>query len=415
MKTAYIISTGTELLLGTTIDTNSVFLSQQLGGMGFRVVGKSIVGDNKQQMNRAFELALQCADVVVATGGLGPTFDDLTKTVACELLGCEMVLNEEETTRLKEFFLRRQRDMPEINLKQAMFPTEAVIVKNVRGTAPGMYLKKEGKLLILLPGPPSEMKPMFKDEIIPLLSADFVKDLTKIVSSTIKVLGPGESKVEEMLGDLMEDMGGCSMALLAVDGEIHIKITAEGNEPEKSEKILKRECSRISERLGKYVYGFDEETLPSIVGQLLLKEGSTLALAESCTGGLISKMITDLPGSSQYYWGGANTYSNQSKMIFLGVDESTISTYGAVSPETAEQMARGILRAAGVQYGLAITGIAGPGGGTTDKPVGLVYIALATKDNCQTKELKFVGSRDAVRNLSAKSALDFLRRYLQGK
>ncbi len=414
MKSAYILSTGTELLLGTTIDTNSVFLSQELNNMGFRVVGKSVTGDNREQMEKAFQLGLSSADIIIATGGLGPTFDDLTKKVACEILGCEMVLRQEEADRLREFFKRSRREMPEINLKQAMFPPESTVIKNDRGTAPGMYLKKKGKLVILLPGPPAEMKPMFKDEVIPLLQADFARDMHKIASRTIKVLGPGESKVEEMLGDLMEDAMGCSLALLAVDGEIHIKLTAEGNNPQKSELILDSLTGRIKEKLDKYIFGMDEETLQSCVGKLLLDKRSSLALAESCTGGLISKMMTDLPGSSQYYWGGANVYSNEAKTILLGVKEKTISKYGAVSRETAEEMAIGIRKRSGVQYGLSITGIAGPGGATDEKPVGLVYIGLSADNICQVKACKFVGSRDAIRNLSAKTALDYLRRYLQG-
>jgi len=411
LKTAYIISTGSELLAGTTLDSNSVFLSQKLMDLGIKVVGKSTVGDNYMHLTKAFELGIESADIVIASGGLGPTFDDLTKIVACELMGCKLELREEEAERIRDYFLKRNRPMPEINLRQAMFPAEAIALHNGRGTAPGMYLKKDGKLLILLPGPPREMTGMYLNEVEPLLKKDFKGEISEVIKKTIKILGLGESQVEERLGDLMHTPEDVSMALLAIDGEIQIRLTTEGHDEEKKYR-LNDICTKMIKRMGRNVFACDDETLVGKVANLLLAQGKSLAVAESCSGGLLSKMITDLPGSSQYFWGGITSYSNAAKQLFLDVKNETLNTYGAVSQETAREMAQGIRQRAGADVALSITGIAGPDGGT-DKPVGLVYIGLAWLDGCEVKELRLGGGRDLIRIISAKSALDFLRRHLQ--
>ncbi len=414
MKKVFLISTGTELLLGTTIDTNSVYLSEQLGDMGIRVTGKATVGDSKNQIENAFKYGLELADIVISSGGLGPTFDDLTKTVASEMMGCHLELRPSEEARLRAYFTSRQREMPQINLKQAMFPAEAEVLKNSRGSAPGMYLAKNDKLLILLPGPPHEMQVMFCDEVKPRLQRDFASDMHRVVKRTIKILGPGESKVEEILGELMTDTRGCSMALLATGGEVHIKITAEGENESDSERILAELSQAIQAKLGKHIFAYDDETLPERVGALLRQQGKKLAVAESCTGGLLGSFITDVAGSSAYFWGGIMSYSNEAKMRLLEVQPGTLAEYGAVSSPTADEMARGIRKVSGADLGLSITGIAGPDGGTDEKPVGLVYIGLAYENDCMVKELRFVGPREAIRKLSARSALDILRRHLEG-
>ncbi|MDD3365204.1 MAG: competence/damage-inducible protein A [Syntrophomonas sp.] len=413
MKNAYIISTGTELLLGTTLDSNSVFLSQKLIELGINIIGKSTVGDKHEQLTRAFALGLESADIIIASGGLGPTFDDLTKIVACELLECELELREEEDKHLREIFAQRHRPMPEINLRQAMFPVEAVALKNSLGTAPGMYLKKNDKLIILLPGPPREMTNMYLDEVEPLLKKDFALDIHKVFRRNIKTLGLGESQVEEKLGDLMHVPDGLAMALLAIDGEIHIRLTAEGQEEQSSRQCLADHSVKIVERMGRNVFAFDDETLLSRVASLLLTRGIRLAVAESCTGGLLSKMITDMAGSSTYFWGGVISYSNEAKQLVLGVKETTLIRHGAVSPENAREMAQGIRQIAGSDFALSITGIAGPDGESPDKPVGLVYIGLAYDGGCDVKELRLGGGRDIIRIISAKSALDLLRRHIE--
>ncbi len=412
MKKAYIISTGTELLLGSTIDTNSAFLGRKLTDIGIKVIGKSVVGDNREHLEEAFKLGLRSADLVISSGGLGPTRDDLTKEVACKVMGARMEIIEDEVKHLHEFFARRRRDMPESNIKQAMFPPESIILKNPLGTAPGMYLKKDNKVIILLPGPPREMENMYVQEVEPLLKKEFQLENNRAVSRIIKILGPGESQVEERLADVIDNAQGCSLALLAVDGEVHIKVTAEGEDIKDSRQMLEMITEKIKERLGDNIIGYDEETLSSIIAKLLVDKGKTIAVAESCTGGLIAKLITDLPGSSRYFWGSVTSYSNEAKKGLLNVKEETLVRYGAVSKETAVQMAQGLVDKYKVDVGLSTTGIAGPKGGTDKKPVGLVYIALADSNGCRVKEMRFVGRREAIRLLTAKTALDLLRRYL---
>jgi nicotinamide-nucleotide amidase len=412
LKKAYLISTGTELLIGSTIDTNSVFLSEKLLALGIRVTGKSTIGDNPESIRNAFNIGLSSADIVISTGGLGPTFDDLTKTVASEVMGTTLELRPEEAERLQAFFDRRRRKMPEINLKQAKFPPEAEVLANPLGTAPGMYLKKGEKVIALLPGPPREMRPMYLNELEPLLCRDFRLE-RKSVMRTIKILGPGESQVEELIAEIMKNPAGCSLALIAHEGEVHIRVTAEGKDIDHSRGILDSISNRIKEKVGHNIFGYDDDSLSSIVAGLLKDQQKTIAVAESCTGGLLGRLLTDLPGSSSYFWGGVISYSNNAKTKMLNVDNAILDQYGAVSPQTAEAMARGIVKQSGADIGVSITGIAGPEGGTDSKPVGLVYIGLAEGGFCQSKELRFVGDRNGIRMLSAKSALDIVRRHLQ--
>jgi len=413
LKLAYLISTGTELLQGTTPDTNAVFLAEHLQALGIKVVGKSTVGDEKEQIKLAFNTGLASADLVVSTGGLGPTFDDLTKQVVCEVLDCKLELRLEEAERIRAYFADRERAMPDINLRQAMFPVEGEVLVNLAGTAPGMYLAKNGKMLVLLPGPPREMHPMFEQEVVPLLRRDLGDELSSIFKRTIKTIGLGESQVEERLESLMQSSTDNSIALLAVDGEVHIHLTREEQAGAEHSPELDRLAERMIDRLGRNVYGGDDDNLISVVAGLLRQKGRNLSTVESCTGGLLGKMITDMPGSSDYYWGGAITYSNQAKEVLLGVNPHTLQAFGAVSQETAREMAEGMRRRAQSDYALAITGVAGPGGGSLGKPVGLVYIALAHTGGCEVRELRFGLGRDYIRILSAKSAVDLLRRNIQ--
>jgi len=411
LKNAYIISTGSELLLGTTPDTNSVFIAARLMELGIKVIGKITVGDNNEQLRRAFQVGVESADIVISTGGLGPTFDDLTKIVASEIMGCSLVLRVEEEERLRTWFAKRGLPMPDINLRQAMFPAEAIVLANSKGTAPGMYLQKNAKTIILLPGPPREMRNMYLNEVEPLLKKDFAADMTKIIRKNIKIMGLGESQVEERLGDLMNCPEGLSMALLASQGEVHIRLAVEPHND--GNRLLNELTAKIVEKMGRNVFGFDDESLVAKTAGLLVSRGKKLAVAESCTGGLLGKMITDMPGSSQYFWGGVISYSNASKQLMLGVREDTLTQYGAVSQETVREMALGIRKISGADLALAITGIAGPSSDSSAKPVGLVYIALAHDDSCDVKELRFGLGRDLIRLLSAKSALDFLRRQME--
>ncbi|ADI01827.1 competence/damage-inducible protein CinA [Syntrophothermus lipocalidus DSM 12680] len=412
---AYIISTGTELLLGDVVETNSVFISRRLASMGIRVVGKSVVGDSRSSLEKAFRLGLEMGDIVIATGGLGPTRDDITKEVACEVMGCSLELRPEEVARIREFFKRRNRDMPESNLRQAMFPPEARVLSNPRGTAPGMFLEKDGRTVILLPGPPREMQPMFSEEVEPLLRQKLGEKMGLVKTRVIKVIGPGESKVEEMIKEFLDGLRGVSIALLAEEGEIHVRVTCEGEGLEQVETRVAALETGLVKALGQNVFGYDDDTLASVVSCMLRERGLRVAFAESCTGGLLAKMVTDLPGSSNIFWGGVVSYSNEAKIQILGVSPSTLASFGAVSPETAGEMAHGIRSRSGADIGIGITGIAGPDGGTLEKPVGLVYMGLADANRVLTKELRLTGGRESIRTLTAKSALDWLRRYLTGR
>lgn len=417
MNQVYLISTGSELLSGATADSNAAFLTTRLTDLGLRMVGKCTAGDERLSLEMAFAAANAVADIIISTGGLGPTFDDLTKIVACDTMGCRLELRQEEEQRLRDYFAVRHRPMPEINLRQAMFPAEALVLRNEAGTAPGMYLNKNGKILILMPGPPREMTRMFINEVEPLLRSDCGLINMQVHNRTIKILGLGESQVEERLGDLLGNQEGIATALLAVDGEIQVKLSlgsALGN-PHTDERMQVL-TAFILERLGKNVFGFDDETLTAKTARLLLQQGSRLAVAESCTGGLLGKMITDLPGSSAHFWGGVISYSNEAKKMYLGVNADTLNLYGAVSPETAREMAEGLRQKSGVDYALAVTGIAGPEGGSPEKPVGLVYLALAYEGGCTIRELRLgLPDRELIRIISAKSALDLLRRHLEYK
>ncbi len=415
MKTAFIVSTGTELLLGTTADTNSIFLSRRLTELGIKVQGKAVVGDDAGDIKSAFEYGLAAADMVISSGGLGPTNDDLTKDMACEVMNCQAVLVDEELERVKDYFIKRGRPMPESNIKQAMFPPGAIILRNKRGTAPGMYLKNDTSLIVLLPGPPHEMKSMYLHEVEPRLLDDYALRDRSFTSRTIKVFGPGESQVEEMLGELIKKPQGYNMALTAKSGEIHIGIQVYGNDINECLKKLDGITNRVREKLGNNIFGVDDDTMLEITASSLKQQGKKIALAESCTGGLLAKMLTDLPGSSDYFWGGITSYSDEAKQLLLGVKEETLNKYGAVSFETAEEMVRGLINISGTDVAVSITGIAGPSGGNDDKPVGLVYIGIICDGSYTVKEIKFGGQRDMIRVLAARTALDMVRRRLHAQ
>lgn len=413
MKKAYIVSTGTELLIGNTADTNSFFLSRELSALGIRVVGRSTVGDNREMIKNALRTGYELADLVVCTGGLGPTADDLSREALAEVLQLPLIKDDEELARIRDYFSRRRREMPESNLKQSMFPPGTVVLKNRAGTASGFMVSSNDKTFVLLPGPPHEMEVVFKEELRPLLRTWLGEDGRVMISRTIKVFGPGESQVESMISDVMEDPEGCSMALLAVGGEVHIRVTCDAPDRSQAERALDSVIKRLRKGLGDNIYGEGQDSLPELIIHLLERKGYTVALAESCTGGMVGKMLTDVPGSSSAFWGGVISYSNEAKTRILGVSEETLNKYGAVSPETAREMARGIRNMAGSTFGISLTGIAGPDGGTPEKPVGLVYVGIAGDTGEKTRELRLMGGRDGIRTIAAKSALDWLRRILE--
>lgn len=408
---AEIIAVGSELLLGQIANTNAQYISQRLSSVGVNVYYHTVVGDNKERLLKALEIACMRANIIITTGGLGPTMDDLTKETIAEYLGMELMLHQPSAQAIREYFARRGRVMTENNLKQAMFPREAIVLPNAVGTAPGAIIEKDGKTFIILPGPPFEMQPMFENHVIPYLAQ---RENQKIFSRVLRIYGIGESAVEEMIKDLLEKQTNPTIAPLAAYGEVTLRLTVKCPRSQDPLELIKPVEDEIRRRLGQAVYGIDDDRLETVVARLLKERGLTLAMAESCTGGLISNLLTDVPGISENLLETCVTYSNQAKINRLGVKHETLEAYGAVSPQTAQEMAEGILRTSGADIGLAVTGIAGPGGGTPEKPVGLVYIAIAMDGNVEVKSIYNQGDRKRIKLSTANTALDLLRRKLLG-
>lgn len=407
---AEIISVGTELLLGDIVNTNAQYLSKRLADMGIFVYYQTVVGDNTERMKKAYELAFSRADFVITTGGLGPTQDDLTKEIAAEFFKKELVLHENSLERISGFFQKLNRKMSENNIKQAEMPEDSIILENNNGTAPGCIIEENSKVMILLPGPPKEMKLMFEESVVPYL-AKFSKDI--LISKVIRFAGIGESAMAEIVGDLIDNGINPTVAPYAKDFECILRITAKALNEGDAKALIKPVETEIRKRLGNYIYGEGETSLEFVLGETLIQKKLTIATAESCTGGLVASTLINYPGISSVFLEGAVTYSNEAKVKRLGVKEETLKKHGAVSHETAEEMARGIAFAAGSDIGLSTTGIAGPGGGTDDKPVGLVYIGIYIKGVVKTKELHLSGDRARVRTRTVKELLNWLRVELQ--
>lgn len=409
---AEILCVGTEILLGNIQNTNARFLSEQLSLIGINIFRHTAVGDNPARLKSALGEALSRADLVITTGGLGPTCDDLTKEIVADLFGAPLKLHAPTLMSIAETFRQLGRELTENNKKQAYFPEGAHILQNRYGTAPGFALSKDGKTVLLLPGPPREMEPMFMEEAAPYLSrfSDGV-----IRSHDLHLFGIGESAAEAMLRDLMQSANP-SLAPYAKTGEVLLRATAKAENSEKAESILRPLVDEVRRRVGRLCYGVDCCSLERRVLELLLDRGMRVALAESCTGGLTAKRLTDLPGASRALECAAVTYSNDSKTRLLGVPKSVIDRYGAVSRQVACLMARGARRIGKAHLGVGITGIAGPDGGTPGKPVGLVHIALCDGRVTWHKELRLASpgrDRAYIRHISTSHALDMLRRYLE--
>lgn len=407
--TAEIIAVGTELLLGDILNTNAQFLSQQLAQLGITVHFQSVVGDNPARLESVVRLAMQRSDLLVFSGGLGPTDDDLTKqTVACAFED-ELRFDEEELARIRAFFAAWGRTMPPNNEKQAYVPVRGRKLHNANGTAPGMLFeaKAGGKWAVLLPGPPAELQPMFLNEVKPWLAG--LTDCA-LHSLVLRVAGIGESHLEGKVAHLLAGENPTA-ALYAKTGEVFIRITAKAQDAAAAGAMCRAFAGEFYAVLGDAIYGEDSETLAAAAVHALQKTGATAATAESCTGGLVSAALTDVPGASEVFGFGACTYSNEQKMRVLGVSAETLRQYGAVSAETAAEMAQGVRRAAGADFGIGITGIAGPGGGTKEKPVGLVFLAAACENKVYVQKLLMENrTRGTVRQFSAKYALEMLRR-----
>lgn len=410
-----ILTIGDELVEGRLIDTNSGWMSQQLFDAGYEVARHVSVGDRRAEMVTALKLAASRSDAVLISGGLGPTTDDFTAQTAAEAFGRELVLYPEALEHVQKMFARMNRPMTKNNEQQAWLPAGCRLIENRRGTATGFIVEEGACRLYFMPGVPREMMGMVEDTVIPDIKARLEGRAIRIAS--FKLMGLGESKVGALLEDLaVEPPGKLVIQYRAASPEVHVRLCLTGYEAWESagDELLASLTAETLRRLGPSVYTQDKVTLPERVVTLLKARGETVATAESCTGGMTSMELTSVSGASEVFPGGIVSYANRAKAALLGVPDALLETHGAVSPEVADAMARGARAQFGTTYGLGITGIAGPTGGTPEKPVGLVYVALATPDNVEVRKMFFPGERDRIRRYSAFTALDLLRRHLEG-
>jgi nicotinamide-nucleotide amidase len=410
MFTAEIIAVGSELLTPFRTDTNSLWLTDRLNTVGVEVKLKTIVGDDDARLEETIRDALKRSGVVVLTGGLGPTEDDITRKIAARALGRRLSLDERVLEDIRAKFLRWGRKMPEINARQAMVMEGAQVLPNPHGSAPGMYLEHDSRVVVLLPGPPREMKPMFDTHVLPKLSER--AGGVRVARRVLRVAGLGESAVDERIAPVYTQYKNPQTTILFTNTDIEIHLTAQGKTEQEAELLLDGLSGQIEERLGDAVFAFRGEKMEEVVGLRLAVGGFNVAVAESCTGGLVAHRLTEVPGSSNYFMEGVVTYSNEAKTRLLGVPEELIERHGAVSAEVAEAMAEGVKLRAGVDFGLAVTGVAGPGGGTEEKPVGLVYVSLADDAHTEHRRLMLPGDRHLIRWRASQAALDLLRRRL---
>lgn len=405
--TVEIICVGTELLLGNIVNTNAAYLAEKCAGIGLSCYFQSVVGDNVERLTQVIECAKNRSDIVILSGGLGPTEDDLTKEVAAKVCGLELVMDDHSKERIEAFFKQRKIQLTDNNWKQAMIPQGAKVLDNDNGTAPGVIMEVEGSRLILLPGPPNELIPMFESKVIPYLN-----ELTPgvIVSQTVKICGVSESLVETKIKDLIDAQTNPTIATYAKVGEVHIRVTASAEDEKSAKKLIKPMVKELKTRFGQDIYTTEDDvTLEKSVVDLLIGNDLTLTCAESCTGGMLSARLINVPGVSELYKSGMVTYSNKAKRRFLNVKKPTLQKYGAVSKQTAQEMAKGAAFIAKADVAVAITGIAGPDGGTEEKPVGLVYIACNVKGDITVKEYHFNGNRSKIRENATTAALTLMR------
>ena len=408
---AELISVGTEILMGNIVNTNAAYLSRKLAQIGVAVYYQSTVGDNKERLAQAMKQAIFRADVVILSGGLGPTKDDVTKEVAAEVLGRTMSLDERTMERIREYFVRVKKDtITENNWKQAMVPEGAIILDNHNGTAPGIIMEEKNTTVILLPGPPNELTLMFEESVLPYLQKDEKKVL---YSRMVKVCGIGESQAETMIQDLIDSQSNPTIAPYAKTGEVHFRITALASTKEEGRALVKPVVEELKKRFKKAVYTTKEEvTLEEKLVKMLKKRGLTMSTAESCTGGMIAAKLVNVSGVSEVFRSGAVTYANEAKMQLLGVKKKTLRKYGAVSAQTAEEMAIGAAMNLDTDVAVAVTGIAGPDGGTKEKPVGLVYIGCYVCGQVNVYECHFTGTREKIRESTTIMALNLIRLML---
>lgn len=407
MKKASIISIGNELLNGQTVDTNTTYLSGQLLSIGIPVVNSYTIGDDTGAIVRAFNLASTDADIVLATGGLGPTDDDLTRQGFANFLGAELQLKTDLLDKIQNFFTKRNLQMSERNKIQAYIPAGAKALANPLGTAPGIMAEAKDKLIVALPGVPSEMKRMFAESVLPELQR--FAGTQAVVVRKLRCFGTGESNIAELLGPLMQRGRNPLVNCTVEYGVITLHIIATAEDKNKARQMAEKEEKSLRNTLGELVYGTEEQTLAEVVGEKLARQKMTIAVAESCTGGTLAKLLTDIPGASRYFTHGWVTYSNTAKTTELGVPADLIEKYGAVSEQVAHAMACGARKKARTDFAIGITGIAGPAGATEQKPIGLVYISVDSDNGCDTKRCLFSHDRRFIRLRAAQTALNVLR------
>jgi nicotinamide-nucleotide amidase len=408
---AEIITIGDEILFGQTLDTNAHWMSGELQKSGLKTGWRTTVGDNDTQITAALSVAESRADVILITGGLGPTKDDLTKETLARYFDSEIEMNQRALAELEDFMLRRGRKLNESTRKQAELPVKSEIVSNFKGTAAGMLFRKDGKVFVAMPGIPHEMKGMMTTTVLPLVKREF--QLPVIYHKIVRTAGIGESWLAEKIVDWENSLPDhIRLAYLPTFGDIKMRITAYGNSKNDLQEEVAGYVQRLVPQIREFVYGYDDDSLAEVVGRLLIEKGQKLAIAESCSGGYVSHAITSIPGCSAYFNGSVVAYQNEIKVDVLGIKQETLNEFGAVSEETVSEMANNVRSVLNADMGLATSGIAGPTGGTTDKPVGLIYIACATDENTICKKLQLVQDRYVNIRLTTVAALNLLRRRL---
>lgn len=405
---AEIIAVGSELLTPFRLDTNSLFLTEELNRVGVRVIHKAVVGDSPEEMRSSFSHALSRADLIVSSGGLGPTDDDRTRDTVADLLGRKLRIDEDIVRHIQERFRRFGRAMPEINRRQAMVPEGATVLPNPRGTAPGLWLESNNHIVVLLPGVPLELRALFETEVRPRLAK--LNHAQRLYTRELRIFGLTESEVEQRVSPLYAVYPDTETTILATQNGIELHPRTWSSDPAKAEKLLDEIVSRMALALGEHLYSSAGESLEEVVARVLTENRATIAVAESCTGGMVAERLTNVPGSSAYFLGGVVCYSNELKTSLVGVPKETIDAKGAVSSEVALALADGIRKRTGATIGIATTGIAGPGGGTSEKPVGLVHIGIADQRCVTEKPFRFPGDRERIRRFATQTALDMVRR-----
>lgn len=405
--TVELISVGTELLLGNIVNTNAAYLAEKCADLGLSCFYQSVVGDNEERLGAVLKAALERSDIVILSGGLGPTEDDLTKEVSAKVMGRQLVMHEPSKKRIEEYFTSRNMELTENNWKQAMMPEGAIAVNNENGTAPGVIIEDGEKKVILLPGSPNEMIPMFEKSIMPYLEGS---DPEVIYSQTVKICGVGESKAETLIKDMIDSQSNPTIATYAKNCEVHLRVTAKAAGEKEAKKLVKPVVKELKNRFGPCIYTTNADiTLEKAVVDLLIANKLTVSTVESCTGGMLAARLINVSGVSDVYKSGYITYSNKAKRRILGIKKGLLEKKGAVSEEVAKEMAKGAAAISRAEVAVSITGIAGPGGGTEEKPVGLVYIACSVCGKIKVRKYNFRGNRAKIRETAVSSALILMR------